>query len=68
MEKIAIKQKLNTLEAEVRALRLAIRRPLDLAIRRCQLEEAETDLQARTAKVVQEAVWLSPEPSLIQAS
>ena len=32
MEKIAIKQKLNTIEAEVRALRLAIRRPLDLTI------------------------------------
>jgi hypothetical protein len=32
MEKIAIKQKLNTLEAEVRAIRLAIRRPLDRTI------------------------------------
>jgi hypothetical protein len=32
MEKTAMKQKLNTLEAEVRALRMAMRRPLDLAI------------------------------------
>jgi hypothetical protein len=30
--KTAIKQKLNMLEAEVRALRLAIRRPVDLTI------------------------------------
>ena len=32
MEKTAIKQKLNILEAEVKVLRLATRRPIDLGI------------------------------------
>jgi hypothetical protein len=32
MEKTAIKQKLNILEAELRALQLAIRRPVDRTI------------------------------------
>lgn len=32
MEQTTIKQKLNTLEAEVRMLRLALRRPINFAV------------------------------------